>query len=94
MAATLDEVMDDLVDNADFKEVDSLAKARAFVTAAKRFFILSPQMQSNQGSSLSMNSSQIQSLMNEAQLFADAKEAASNPYKSQVRHWSYAEGFR
>ena len=51
MAATIDEILDALSDNADFEEVGSVARARSFITAARRFLSL-PSSQSDQGSSL------------------------------------------
>lgn len=93
MAATIDEVIDALSDNADFEEVGSVAKARAFITAANRFLILTPSSQSDQGSSLSMGLPQVQSLLASARAYvtqADNSSAAT----SRVRFLSAREGWR
>lgn len=90
MAATIDEIYDDLLDNADFEEVASLAKAKAFVTAATRFLILSPQAQSDQGSSMTLNASQIENLLIRAREFV----AKNQTGRGAVRFLSTSQGFR
>lgn len=69
MAATYSEIFDALLDNADFEETNSLLKAKAFITAAKRFFIVAPQSASDQGSSQTLSVAQIENLMRDAQAF-------------------------
>lgn len=71
--ATLSDVVNDLVDNADFEEVGSVAKARAFITAATKYLILKPTSQSNQSSSLSWDNNQIQTLQARARDFVAAR---------------------
>jgi hypothetical protein len=90
MAATIDEVIDALLDNADFEAVLSVSKAQLFATAAKRFLILSPQSQSDQGSSLSMSPQTIEHLMNRALEFIQVNRTHSGV----VRFLSVSEGFR
>lgn len=93
MAATIDEVIDALLDNADFEESDSLAKARTFATAATRWLILSPASQSDQGSSMSMGLAQIENLLGRARAYISQSEATTAA-ASSVRFLSAAEGFR
>ena len=93
MAATIDEVIDDLLDNADFEQADSVAKARTFITAANRYFILTPASQSDQGSSLAMGLAQIQSLLNRATAFVK-QSSTSTAATSHVRFLTFSEGFR
>jgi hypothetical protein len=93
MAATIDEVIDALLNNADFEASNSVAKARAFVTAANQFFILTPASQSDQGSSLSMGLAEIRNLLTAARAFinqADTNSAAT----SRVRFLSARTGWR
>ena len=90
MAATIDEVIDALLDNADFEESFSVSKAQLFATAAKRFLILSPQSQSDQGSSLTMSPATIENLMNRALEFI----AVNRTPTGAVRFLSVSEGFR
>lgn len=90
MAVTIDEVIDALLDNADFEENNSVSKASLFVTAAKRFFILTPQNQSDQGSSMAISAAQIENLMLRAQSFV----AANRTSAGTVRHLVVSENFR
>lgn len=85
--ATLSEVVDDLVDNADFEESGSVAKARAFVTAATKYLILKPTSQSNQSSSLSWDNNQIKDLLARARDFVAANS-------SRVRFLGVGTDFR
>lgn len=94
MPATVDEVIDDLIDYADFESVGSVSRAQTFVTAAKRFLILSPQQQSDQGSSLTMSVAQIEKMMHRAQQFIDQKSTVTSAASSRVRFLSASEGFR
>ena len=90
MATTIDEVIDELLNNADFEEVGSVAKASAFITAAKRFFILSPEQQAHQGTMMRVSVEQIERLMQRAQQFVDVNSGRT----SRVRFLSAAGGFR
>jgi hypothetical protein len=90
MPATIDEVIDTLLDNADFEEADSVSKAQTFATAAKRFFILTPSSQSDQGSSMAISATQIENLLNRALTYI----AANRTSPSTVRFLSVSEGFR
>lgn len=93
MAATIDEVIDELLDNADFEESNSVSKARSFITAANRFFILTPASQSDQGSSLAMGLAQIQSLLQSAHSFVSQADTSSSD-TSRVRFLSARSGWR
>lgn len=90
-APTIDEITDDILNNADFEEQSSVTKANAFVTAAKRYLILSPESQSDQGSSLTISTSQIENLMRRAQQYIDHRSRQS---AGSARFLSAAEGFR
>lgn len=75
---TLDQVITALTTNADFEEVGSVAKAKAFVTAAKRWLILAPASASKEGSSLSMNPQQVENLLKRAQDYVVANDTTGN----------------
>jgi hypothetical protein len=93
MPATIDEVIDALLDNADFEAENSVAKARAFITAANRFLIMTPASQSDKGSSLSMGLAEIRNLLTAARSFvnqADTNSAST----SRVRFLSAKTGWR
>ena len=92
-APTIDEVIDALLDNADFEASDSVTKARLFITAANRFLIMTPASQSDKGSSLSMGLAEIRNLLTAARAFvnqADTNSAAT----TRVRFLSAREGWR
>lgn len=91
MAAQIDEIIDNLLDNADFEEAASVSKAAAFITAAKRFFILSPEQQADQGTMLRVSVQQIENIMRRAQQYVDVNSGTSGP---RVRYLSASEGFR
>jgi hypothetical protein len=90
MPATIDEVIDTLLDNADFEQSTSVSKAQAFITAAVRYFILTPQSQSDQGSSMAISTTQIENLLNRARNFVALNQTVS----SNVKFLSVSEGFR
>lgn len=84
-----------LCDNADFEEVDSLTKAQAFVTAATRYLILSPQSSSGEGVSMSLSVAQIENLLTRARMFVEMKRSAGGMGGSpRVRVLVFREGFR
>lgn len=86
--ATLSEVTEDMVDNADFEEVGSVSKARAFATAATKYLILKPTSQSNQSSSLSWDNNQIQALLARARDYIAANSI------NKVRFLGAGDSFR
>ena len=92
MAATIDEILDALSDNADFEEVGSVARARSFITAARRFLSL-PSSQSDQGSSLVYTPQVVQQEMAIARQYVAANQTPTAA-TSQVRFLSASEGFR
>ena len=93
MAITYASVETALLENADFEETASLTKAKAFVTACNRFFVLMPASQGDQGTSMAMGLPQIQALMARAQSYIKANDSANNS-TSHVRFLTFADGFR
>lgn len=83
---------DALHDNADFEETGSVAKARAYITAAVRFLSLEPMNQSDQGSSLQYAAQQINDQLKRARAFVAANDDSSTD-TTRVRFFS-TEGFR
>lgn len=77
--ATIDTVYTALLDNADWQSDNSIVKAKAFVTAAKQFFILSPaQSASPGGFSMAMSVQQIKQLHDEAASFLVSNASSTN----------------
>lgn len=91
MAFSVDEILDDLLDNADFEEQASVSRAQKFVTAANRFLLLTPQQQQDQGSSIQMPLDKVENMLRRAQQFIEVKSSTAS---SNVRFLSAAEGFR
>ena len=88
----LTQVQEDLLDNADFEESGSVSKAKAFITAAKRWLILRPQSSSHQGNSLSMDVNQVRQMLSRAQSYVAANDTSSAA-NSNTRFFS-AENLR
>ena len=91
-AATLTEILDALNDYADYEEVGSVARARMYVTAARRFLQL-PTSSAEQGSSLGYSPEMIQNEIAVARAYIDANAATPNG-SGAVRFLTAAEGFR
>ena len=89
MSYTVDQIIDELLDNADWRASASVTKAQAFVTAAKRYMILSPESTSDQGSSMTLGRDMIESMMQEAQQYIDR-----NVPGGFVRHLGIGGQFR
>lgn len=87
MAATFDQVADAYLDNADFEESGSVAKAKAFVTACVRLLVLLPSSASDQGSSQAFDQKEIQANKQRAQAFI-----AANASGARVRSFSVNTG--
>lgn len=86
---TLESVEETLLDNADFEEVGSVSKAKAFVTAANRWMILSPESSSNQSSSLSMNKASVETLKARALAFIQVNDKRADGASSKVSFYGY-----
>lgn len=89
---TIESVEQTLLDNADFEENASVAKAKAFVSAAKRWLILSPESSSNQSSSMSWSKQIVVDLMRRAEAFVVANDTSNTG--GRVRFLSVNSDFR
>lgn len=69
---TLDDVEQALLDNADFVETQSVAKAKAFVTAATRWLIMRPTNASAAGRTVVFNVVQVEQMKNNAEQFVES----------------------
>ena len=85
--STLAQVQAAYDDNANYAEVASVAKARAFVTACRILLRRVPGRMSTAGDSLDLNASLIRAEMADAKNFIAANRAGS------VRHVDF-RGFR
>ena len=89
----VDQIKTDLVTYADFEEQGSVSRAKSFVTAAKRWLVLTPQMAGSDGRTLTMSHSEVSKLLTRAQNYVDANDTASSG-TSKVRHFSFENDFR
>lgn len=92
-AATVTEILDALNDYADYEEVGSVARARLYVTAARRFLQL-PTSSAEQGSSLGYTPEMIQNEIALARSYIAANATPTVSGQSSVRFLSTGEGFR
>jgi hypothetical protein len=84
----------DLIEYADFEEVASVARARLFITAAKRWLILRAESASNQGSSLSLGKSFVESMLKQAREYVVANQSTPNGASANVRFLGVGSNFR
>ena len=84
----------DLLEYADFEEVSSVARAKLFITAAKRWLILRPESASNQSSSMSIGKSSIETMLRRAQDYVAANSTTSSGGVGGVRFLGVGGSFR
>lgn len=94
MAATLSQVEDALIDNADYEEAGSVTKAKAFVTAAIRWQALASQSASNQSSSMSLDKSWVEAEKARARQFIAANETSTSGTNSRLTFLTPRYNFR
>lgn len=92
-AATVDQILDALNDYSDFEELGSAARARSFITAARRFLAL-PSTSADQGSSMGYTPDMVRREMEVARAFVQANPSPSSADNSRVRFLVASEGFR
>ncbi len=90
---TIAEIEADLLEYADFEEVNSVARAKLFITAAKRWLILRPESASSQGQSLSIGKSNIEAMLKRAQDFVATSNSTSGAVGG-VRFLGVGDNFR
>lgn len=81
------DVEDALIDLADFEELGSAARARAFITAANRWLALRAESASNQSSSVTLGKSYVEKMAARARVIASAGSGS-------VRHLGVARDYR
>lgn len=83
-----------LVEYADFEEAGSVARAKLFITNAKRWLILRAESASNQSSSLSIGKSYVQEMMRRAQDYVAANASTASGGQGGVRFLGVGSNFR
>jgi hypothetical protein len=84
----------DLLEYADFEEVASVARAKLFVTAAKRWLILRAESASNQSSSLSIGKSFVETNLKRALDYVAANATTAGGATSSVRFLGAGTNYR
>jgi len=84
----------DLLEYADFEEVASVARAKLFVTAAKRWLILRAESASNQSSSLSIGKSFVETMLKRALDYVAANATTTGGASSSVRFLGAGTNYR
>lgn len=88
------EIESDLLDYADFEEVGSVARARLFITAAKRWLILRADSASNQSSSMTIGKSFVETMMTRATEYVAMNATTAGGGSSRVRFLGAGLNFR
>ena len=63
------EITQTLLDNIDFQETNSLAKAKLFAPAARRWLVLRPLNTSGEGRAVTLNVQQVENMLKTAEAF-------------------------
>ena len=87
---TVNEIIQTLMENADFEEVVSVAKAKSFISAAKRLQLIRPEEAEDQHKRLKFNGAQLSDMTKRAQEFVAVNDTSNG---GSVRFLS-AENFR
>ena len=92
MSDQINEIVNDMLDNAGFEEAGDVEMAKRFVTAATKYLILTPAQQSDQGTSLTMSVNQIENLIIRARAYININ--ARRQGGTGTRFLNGREGFR
>jgi hypothetical protein len=84
----------DLLDYADFEEVASVARAKLFITAAKRWLVLPADSASNPSSSMTIGKSFVESMMKRATEYVSANATTAGGASGRVRFLGAGDAFR
>jgi hypothetical protein len=85
----ISEIEASLLDFSDFEEAESVARAKSFITAAKRWLILRADSATHQSSSMTIGKAFVQDMLKRAQDFV-----AANSRNGGVRFLGVGKGFR
>ena len=90
MSYTITGLQDTIMDNADFRESESVAKAKAFATAVARYLVIAPESSSDQSTSMTLGRSELVKLRADA----IAMIAANSTSSGSVQHLGVGYRFR
>lgn len=91
---TIIEIEADLISYADFEEVSSVARAKLFITAAKRWLILRADSASSSAQSMSIGKQFVENMLRRAMDYVAARDTTASGAVGGVRFLGVGEGFR
>lgn len=91
---TIATVESDLLEYADFEEVASVARARLFVTAAKRWMILRADSAASQSQSMTIGKAYVENMLIRAQDYVTANADTDSGAIGGVRFLGVGGSFR
>jgi hypothetical protein len=94
MANDYESIQTALIENSDYEEVASVARAKAYVTAAKKWLALVAGSSSNESSSLSLNVSQVHEELKHARAYIAANDRNQSGRGGSVRFLGVGSQFR
>jgi hypothetical protein len=92
MSFDLATIENDLLTYADYDTTESVARAKLYVVAARRWLTLIAGTAANQSSSMSRNVPQVQMQLDRAQAYVD--QNATSQAGARVRFYDFDNGFR
>ena len=89
-SSTLDQVIDAYSDNASYAEDNSVAKAKAFVTACNILILKLPAEQTNGESTTKISTAELRRLKDEAQKWL-SKKGSGTGYSVKYKHPDFTD---
>jgi len=80
------DIESDLLQYADFEEVGSVSRAKAFITAAKRWLILRADSASSNSQSMTIGKGFVENLMTRATAYVSASDTAAAASRTRFLH--------
>ena len=85
---TLEEIQDAVIENASFEEDGSVAKAKLFSAAARRWLIIVPQSTAHLGNSMTLNVQYVNQMLNRALDYIQSQTDGDSVRFMTSRGWS------
>jgi hypothetical protein len=92
MVFDLDSIQNDMLEYMDYDTTGSVARAKLYVVAARRWLALIAGTAANQSSSMTRNVPQVQAQLDRAQAYVD--QNSTTQAGARVRFYDFDNGFR
>ena len=86
MLLVIADIETDLLTYADFEEVASVARAKLFITAAKRWLILRADSASSNSQSMSIGKQYVADMLTRAQAYVSANDTTAASGRTRFLH--------